>query len=516
MRLIYSLILVLTAVLPALAQQLRPLSLEPVSDVLRGSMIRPDANGVEAALVKVLLPVQGVEFDGNMIGDAEFHTNEYWVWLEAYREGISPGTREFKIHCPGAETLRVCFTDFSDIALLSPKTAYELRLDVPPYLLGRPSGPADPGGNYFVLSVTPKSNVVVHVDGQLAEVADGETILFCRYGDHSYSVEAPGYLAEKGAFTIMKGGDKVVKNVTLQSRMSNVTVTAATPGTVISLNGQRKGTGSWSGALGAGTYQLEATLEGHEPYRTSFDVAERETRTVEIPALTPIYARLDVTCKPAGATITIDGKQAGTTPQVFTELLEGRHKLTVSSPGYQTLTRDLTLSAAQPVTVAEALTKKTTVSKKGDGLRKAQHLSLCVSDKDGNIFYFTDDQWKNLSSSDKSDYKPKGVVIKDETDAFLVAMEDAGEGNWDYACRNGAPSIERLKLIYKYRDSLNKKLRVFGREGLLIDDWYWSSTEFDSSYASIVDMGSGHVFNGGKTSAIRVRAVALVSEAVAM
>lgn len=451
MRLIYSLILAFAAVLPALAQQLRPLSLEPVSDVLRGSMIRPDANGVEAALVKVLLPVQGVEFDGNMIGDAEFHTNEYWVWLEAYREGVSPGTREFKIHCPGAETLRVCFADFSDIVLLSPKTAYELRLDVPSYLLGRPSGPSDPGGNYFVLSVTPKNNVVLHVDGQLAEVADGEAMLFCRYGDHSYSVEAPGYLAEKGVFTITKGGDKVIKNVTLRSSKASVTVTAATPGAVISLNGQRKGIGSWSGSLGAGVYQLEATLDGYEPYRVSFDLAESESRTIEIPALTPIYARLDVTCKPAGATITIDGKQAGTTPQVFTELHEGRHKLTVSSPGYQTLTRDVTLSAAQPVTVADALTKKTTVSKKGDGLRTPLHLSLCVSDKDGNILYFTEDQWKNLSSSDKSDYTPKGVVVKDKTDAFLVAMKDAGKGDWDYACRNGAPSKERLELCWRLR-----------------------------------------------------------------
>lgn len=516
MRLIYSLILVLTAVLPALAQQLRPLSLEPVSDVLRGSMIRPDANGVEAALVKVLLPVQGVEFDGNMIGDAEFHTNEYWVWLEAYREGVSPGTREFKIHCPGAETLRVCFADFSDIVLLSPKTAYELRLEVPSYLLGRPSGPSDPGGNYFVLSVTPKSNVVVHVDGQLAEVADGETMLFCRYGDHSYSVEAPGYLAEKGAFTITKGGDKVIKNISLRSSKASVTVTAATPGTVISLNGQRKGTGSWSGSLGAGTYQLEATLEGHEPYRTSFDVADSETRKVEIPALTPIYARLDVTCKPAGATIAIDGKQVGTTPQVFTELLEGRHKLTVSSPGYQTLTRDVTLSATQPVTVADVLTKKTTVSKKGDGLRKANHLSLCVSDKDGNIRYFTEEQWKNMSKSEKLDFIPKGVAIKDETDAFLVAMEDAGEGDWDYACRNGAPSTERLQLIYKYRDSLNKALRVFGGKGLRYGYFYWSSNEYDSSYAWGVFMGRGSVSHHTKAYAYRVRAVAPVPEGVAM
>ncbi len=179
------------------------------------------------------------------------------------------------------------------------------------------------------------------------------------------------------------------------------------------------------------------------------------------------------------------------------------------------MTRDVTLSAAQPVMVADALTKKTTVSKKGDGLRTPQHLSLCVSDKDGNIMYFTEDQWKGFSAKEKAFFVPKGVVIKDETDAFLVAMDDAGEGDWDYACRNGAPSLDRLKLIYKYRDSFNKALKIFGGQEIA-QAWYWSSTEDDSSYAWYVGMYLGNVNFYYKTTTYRVRAVAPVPEAVAM
>lgn len=506
------LLIIVFAFLPLTAQELKVLDCRPVPTVLHGKQLRPDANNVDAAVVKVLLPVPGATFDGNLIGEPEYYGSEYWVWLEGDEAGS--GTSMFDIRCPGVATLHVDFTDFG-ITRLKSKAVYELSLDVPAELrFGRTSGPSDAGGNYFVLKVTPGSNILVRVDGTPAEVADGEVMQFCRYGEHAYSIEAPGYMAENGSFTITKGGDKVIRNVTLRSSKASVTVTAATPGTVISLNGQRKGAGSWSGSLGAGTYQLEATLDGHEPYRTSFDLAESETRTVEIPALTPIYARLDVTCKPSGATITIDGKQAGTTPQVFTELLEGKHKLTVSSPGYQSLTRDVTLSAAQPVMVADALTKQTTVSKKGDGLRTPQHLSLCVSDKDGNIMYFTEDQWKGFSAKEKAFFVPKGVVIKDETDAFLVAMQDVGKGDWDYACRNGAPSRERFELIYKYKDSLNKALKIFGGKELSRKKVYWSSTEYDFSAAWLVYMASGIVGFDLKSNAYRVRAVAPVPEAI--
>lgn len=369
MRLIFSVILLALSCAAAQAQQLRALSLQPTSDLPNGKLSRQDFNGVPAAIVKVMLPVEGVRFDGNLIGEPMFDVNQYYVWLEGYREGVSPGTREFDIQCPGVETLRVTFADISDITLLSPGAIYELRLDVPDELrFARSSGPKDAGGNYFALSVTPKSNLTVRVDGQLVETDKGEATVFCRYGDHTYSVEAPGYMAENGSFTITKGGDKVVRDISLRSSKASVTITAATPGTVISLNGQRRGEGSWSGTLGAGTYQLEGSLAGHEPYRASFDLSESESRTVEIPALTPIYARLDVTCKPNGADITIDGRHAGTTPQVFTDLLEGPHEVSISKAGYQDIRKIVTLSASQPCVLSETMKEDITADTRAVGV----------------------------------------------------------------------------------------------------------------------------------------------------
>lgn len=504
MRPIITCILLCLTFLASYSQQLRPLSLEPTSDLPNGKLSRVDVNNTPAAIVKVKLPVDGVKFDGNLIGEPMFDVNQYYVWLEGYRDGVSPGTRFFDIQCPGTETVRVTFSEISDITLLSPGVIYELRMEVPQFLLGRASSPADTGGNYFVMKVTPPANVWVRVDGQPAEVDNGEVMMFCRYGEHTYSVEAPGYVSQNGSFSIDRGGDKVVREVALKSSKASVTITAATPGTEIILNGQSKGKGSWSGSLGAGSYRLEASLTGHEPWLGTFDLRESESRTVEIPALTPIYARLDVTSKPSGAAIAIDGKQAGTTPQAFNNLLEGTHQVTVSSPGYRTLTKTVKLSAAEPAVVSEPLAKA--VSE----VSTAQHLSLCVV-KDGQISYLNERQWMMMSGYEQEQYEKKGVVINDGANSFVVAMRDAGKHDWGYARSHGAPTIGQLKVIYKYLDPLNNALNTFGGKELEYyvtgSPVYWSSSEKSPGIGLNLSMSNGIEYGSRTADEYNVRLI---------
>ncbi|MBP3299385.1 MAG: sel1 repeat family protein [Muribaculaceae bacterium] len=131
MRYLFVFINLCIVTLAGAAQELRPVSFEASGDVMHGKMLRQDFNGNTAAIVKVKLPVQGVTFDGNLIGEPEFHTNEYWVWLEAGDDG----TRMFDVACPGTETVRVVFADISPVEQLQSKTIYELRFDIPARLL---------------------------------------------------------------------------------------------------------------------------------------------------------------------------------------------------------------------------------------------------------------------------------------------------------------------------------------------------------------------------------------------
>lgn len=113
-------------------QELRVKSFWLTGDVLHGKQIRKDVNDAEAAVVKVLLPVPGATFDGNLIGEPKYYSSEYWVWLEGNAAGS--GTGMFDVRCPGVPTLRVDFSSFG-IKRLKSKGGYELALEIPERLL---------------------------------------------------------------------------------------------------------------------------------------------------------------------------------------------------------------------------------------------------------------------------------------------------------------------------------------------------------------------------------------------
>lgn len=92
------------------------------------------------------------------------------------------------------------------------------------------------------------------------------------------------------------------------------------------------------------------------------------------------------------------------------------------------------------------------------------------------------------------------------------------DGGYEDPTEWSLPAIGQLWLLYKYKKQINEALTVFfGTTQILINDWYWSSTEYDSSYAWYVYMVSGYVLNFyHKPNTNRVRAVAPVPVAEAI
>ena len=68
------------------------------------------------------------------------------------------------------------------------------------------------------------------------------------------------------------------------------------------------------------------------------------------------------------------------------------------------------------------------------------------------------------------------------------------------------PKIDELKVIYNKKVALNSALSANGYEKL-VDDWYWSSEEYNSDIAWLVYMYDGNTFDGSKYSFSSVRAV---------
>lgn len=66
---------------------------------------RTDLNNRPCALIKVEFPVEGVKFQGNVIGNVAFKDNAYFVFL-------SPGSSYLQVKSPNASSLRIDFREF--------------------------------------------------------------------------------------------------------------------------------------------------------------------------------------------------------------------------------------------------------------------------------------------------------------------------------------------------------------------------------------------------------------------
>lgn len=94
--------------------------------------------------------------------------------------------------------------------------------------------------------------------------------------------------------------------------------------------------------------------------------------------------------------------------------------------------------------------------------------------------------------------KLKGIaVIEDDNHAFLVLPKDIKEVDWWDGKRKceeqfaQMPNLRQLEAIHKNKEVLNKAFIAAGGEALDDEAFYWSSTEYYSDYAWLLNMGNG-------------------------
>lgn len=95
---------------------------EMTTDITARTRTRYDTNDVACALVKVMCPDAAATFEGLVVGDVEFMTNEHWVYL-------ARGAKRLRIHIPEAPTLDVEFSDYGIDAVESNVT-YSLECSI--------------------------------------------------------------------------------------------------------------------------------------------------------------------------------------------------------------------------------------------------------------------------------------------------------------------------------------------------------------------------------------------------
>ena len=343
-KILLSFFMLFAVISTVFAQKLKVESFKLASnDITAQSHPRKDLNNLNCALVKVGIALDGVKFDGSIMGEPIQKLGEYWVYMP---KGVSMLQVLHKNYTP----LMVNFYDYG-VGKVESGMTYILTLS-------KPSGstePADAGGNFYALTVTPK-NAVVTIDGNQQTVStDGEYSAMLPYGSHTYKVEAGGYISKSGSFTI-SSSDMTPISVSLVSAMATVSVTCPTPAVSLYVDKKSVGTIPWTGSLKEGMHLIEAKKEGHRSQQRTINLSQQQKLDVAFNELAAIQGNLSVNYKPFGADVYVDGKKIGQSPRVFNGLLVGNHKVEIKKDGYGTESKQVNILEGQTATLSGVLT----------------------------------------------------------------------------------------------------------------------------------------------------------------
>ena len=125
------------------------------------------------------------------------------------------------------------------------------------------------------------------------------------------------------------------------------------------VNGQYKGTGSWSGKLKTGSYTFEARKDKYHTQQISREITTQppyQQYTLAPPV--PITGNLKLRGVPDNAKVMLDGKKV-TLPDnsEFNDLLIGRHNVEISKAGYKQFSQYVTVREGETTAINASLSK---------------------------------------------------------------------------------------------------------------------------------------------------------------
>ena len=209
-----------------------------------------------------------------------------------------------------------------------------------------------PAFGYLDISSTPEQGANVWVDGDLVGVTPIKTDKLAS-GTHTVRVMKDMYKMKEQSFVVTDGQ---TTNATLSMSANFVNVTVNTDSqSDIYVDDEYKGKGKWTGRLSDGAHIFEARKRNHRASGKTIELALGETKTITLDAPTPINGTIDVDSSPMGATIYIDGKHYGETPNYISDILIGEHELKLTKQGCASVTKTITIKEGETLSVNEKL-----------------------------------------------------------------------------------------------------------------------------------------------------------------
>lgn len=396
----------------------KALPMDMTASSLNGKRI--DQNGDVAALIKIVTTETGFTFEGGTLGivDAKQETGEVWVWVPRAARKITIKHQKFgvlrdyrypiEIEAERTYEMVLDITKKPDpdpedqvrqqyLAFqISPPNAtlevnneiweldadgnaqdyvpfgtYEWRVQAPNYHPDAGRKVVDDPNNTQFVTVTLEPNfgwieiagtgnlqgASVYIDNALIGKAPCKSEAL-KSGPHTVRIAKKMYVTYSETVTV-SDNETTSLTPTLEPDFANVTLKVDADAEIW-VNNERKGTRTWTGPLGRGTYKIECKLANHETSEISKEItANMDGQTITLPAPTPFFGSLNVESTPKFCKLYIDGKDMGTSPKSINEILIGQHEIRLSKDGYVDHIETVTITKGNRAQVNATLNKTT-------------------------------------------------------------------------------------------------------------------------------------------------------------
>jgi uncharacterized protein (TIGR02145 family) len=209
-----------------------------------------------------------------------------------------------------------------------------------------------PNFGFIEVKSTPETGARVMIDGDDAGFSTNATSQRLKSGNYTVTVIKEQFQPASRQVTVK---DNETTTLTLDMAPNFATVEINLPAdATLYINNEQKGRGNWNGRLSAGVYTFEARKDKHRPAKQDMQLQAGDARTIEVEPQ-PITGSLDVVTIPPQATIKIDGRDYGTTPNTIRNLLIGEYTVTLERQGYATVTKNITVSEGGSTLINETL-----------------------------------------------------------------------------------------------------------------------------------------------------------------
>ncbi|MBN1340086.1 MAG: PEGA domain-containing protein, partial [Bacteroidales bacterium] len=369
-----------------------------------------DLNGELAALIKIVTPETGFDFDGGSLSivSSERKTGEYWLYvprgarsltimhdklgilrnyayplpIEAatvYEMKLVTGSIETKVIAPELKSQWLLITaepsgaliyldeQFEGTGALQKKLlpgSYTYRAEAPLYhpQAGKINITAEkkeeihiqlqPNYGYLEVISFPETGAMVMIDNEDAGFVTNGKSDRLKSGEYTVKVVKEQYSPATGKIAVTDGQ---TATITLDMAPNFAVVEVELPEDAsLFINNEGRGTGTWSGRLSAGVYTFEARKDRHSNARQDVQLLAGDRKKITLDPV-PVTGSADVVSNPPKASVSLNGKNYGTTPVTLNNLLIGEYTLTLEKQGFGTVTKKITITSGGSTMISETL-----------------------------------------------------------------------------------------------------------------------------------------------------------------